>query len=141
MCRRENHFAKLAPYSTLGGIDTEAFMVRAPTKTCPNLHRVVVEAPPQLLAQFLEAKPFQRSEWLGGYRFAADDPGGRDRAIQMLDNELKSTLLPLETEAARIVTISEPRGQFALEGLLRDQKRADIRDMHVHDMPFIRSHR
>jgi len=39
----------------------------------------------------------------------------------MLDYELKSTLLPLETEAARIVTISEARGQFALEGLVRNQ--------------------
>lgn len=96
-------------------------MVRAPTKTCPNLHRVLVEAPPHLLARFLNGKPFQRSEWLGEYRSAPDDPGGRDRSIQMLHTELKSTLLPLETEAARIVTISEPRGQFALEGLVRDQ--------------------
>lgn len=96
-------------------------MVRAPTKTCPNLHRVLVEAPTHLLARFLEGRPFQRSDWLTGYRFAPDDPGGRDRAIRMLDSELKSTLLPLETEAARIVTIAEPRGQFALEGLVRDQ--------------------
>lgn len=96
-------------------------MVRAPTKTCPNLYRLLVEAPPLLLVQFLKGKPFQRSEWLAEYRFAPDDPGGRDRAIRMLDGELKSTLLPLEVEAARIVTISQRRGQFALEGLVRDQ--------------------
>jgi hypothetical protein len=96
-------------------------MVRAPTKTCPSLYRLLVDAPAPLLAQFLKGKPFERSEWLAGYRFAPDDPGGRDRALRMLDKELKSTLLPLETEAARIVTISEPRGQFALEGLVRDE--------------------
>lgn len=96
-------------------------MVRAPTKTCPNLHRLLVEAPPDLLARFLGGKPFQRSEWLARYRFEPDDPDGREGAIQMLDHELKATLLPLETEAARIATIAEPRGQFALEGLVQDQ--------------------
>lgn len=96
-------------------------MVRAPTKTCPNLHQVLTEAPQDLLARFLEAKTFQKSEWLSKYRFTANDPDGRSQAIQMLDSERKSTLLPLETEAARIVTISKPRGQFALEGLVRDQ--------------------
>lgn len=115
-------------------------MVRAPTKTCPNLHRVLVEAPPLLLARFLQGKPFQRSEWLAGYRFAPDDPGGRDRAIQMLDNELKSTLLPLETEAARIVTISGPRGQFALEGLVHDQDdRGLIESLIAQDDELARS--
>jgi len=95
-------------------------MVRAPTKTCPNLHKILTEAPPDLLARFLDAKLFTRSEWLKRYRFAADDPDGRDQAIRMLEDELKTTLLPLETEAARIVTIASPRGHFALEGLVHD---------------------
>lgn len=96
-------------------------MVRAPTKTCPNLHRLLDEAPTDLLARFLAAESFHRSDWLTRYRYAPDKPGGREPAIQMLDHEPKSTLLPLETEAARIVTISGPRGQFALEALLHDQ--------------------
>lgn len=96
-------------------------MVRAPTKTCPNLHRVLTEAPPDLLARFLKAKPFQKFEWLARYGFAPDDPDGRDHAVQMLGEQLKATLLPLETEATRIITIAGPRGQCALEGLMRDQ--------------------
>ncbi|AZL57780.1 hypothetical protein EI545_02325 [Tabrizicola piscis] len=109
-------------------------MVRAPTKTCPNLHRVLVEAPLDLLARFMEGKPFQRSDWLANYRFATDHPDGRDRALRMLDHELKSTLLPLETEATRIANIAGPRGQFALEGLLHDQ------DDGVHTAAFLTHH-
>lgn len=106
-------------------------MVRSPTKTCPNLHRVLTEAPPDLLARFLEVRTFQRFEWLSKYCFTADDPGGRNHALQMLDKELKATLLPLETEAARVITIADPRGQFALEGLVQDQ------DDGVHISSFL----
>ncbi len=92
-------------------------MVRAPTRTCPNLSRLFDEAEPQLLAGFLSSKAFGRLEWLPRYCFGPDNPEGFLAARQMLDKEKKERLAPLETEAARIVTMAGPRGQFALEGL------------------------
>lgn len=95
-------------------------MVRVPTMSCPGLHRMLTEAPADLLAGFLASKPFEKLEWLAPYQFQPDDAAGRDRAARMLTTESKLTLSPLETEAARIITIAASRGQFVLEGLIRD---------------------
>lgn len=95
-------------------------MVRAPTKTCPNLHAVLTEAPADLIARFLVSKRFEKLGWLEGYRSPPDAPDARERAIRMLSEETKAALGPLETEATRIVTISGSRGQYALETLVND---------------------
>lgn len=94
-------------------------MVRAPTKTCPNLSRLFDEAEPTLLSAFLGTKAFERLSWLAAYRFDPDDADGPNAASAMLRQEKKEKLSPLETEAARIVTIARNQGQFALEGLAR----------------------
>lgn len=93
-------------------------MVRMPTKTCPNLHRMLAEAPADLLSGFLASKQFEKLSWLDKYGVDPGDPTGRDRATQMLVDQPKARLLPLEDEAARILTIAGTRGQFVLEGLV-----------------------
>ena len=95
-------------------------MVRAPTKTCPNLHKILSEAPADLISSFLAAPAFQRMDWLDRYRFDPSDMSGPHEAGAMLAVELKSTLSPLEKEAARIIEIASPRGQLAIEGLVRE---------------------
>ena len=92
-------------------------MVRAPTRTCPNLSRLFDDAETTLLAAFLETRAFERLGWLEKYRFEPDDPEGPKAASDMLRHEKKERLSPLETEAARIANIAGKRGQFALEGL------------------------
>ncbi|SEN61350.1 hypothetical protein SAMN04488003_1232 [Loktanella fryxellensis] len=94
-------------------------MVRAPTKTCPNLYRIIEDAELHLLAAFLKAKAFERLEWLKQYHIDLTDPDTRDAARIMFSAENKDRLKPLETEAARIIKISGKNGQFALEGLAR----------------------
>lgn len=100
-------------------------MVRAPSKTCPNLSRLFDDAEPELLAAFLRTKAFERLTWLDKYRFDPSDPGTPNTASEMLLNEKKDKLGPLETEAARIITIAGARGQFALEGLARTKLESD----------------
>lgn len=95
-------------------------MVRVPTKTCPNLHRILAEAPADLLSGFLASRQFEKLSWLDQYRFDPDDRTGGDRATQMLVDEPKARLLPLESEAARVLNIAGTRGQFVLEGLVRE---------------------
>ncbi len=100
-------------------------MVRAPTKTCPNLSRLFDDAEAGQLAAFLDSRAFERLNWLDKYKV---DPGDSDKAnpvSDMLQREKKDRLGPLETEAARIVTIAGTRGQFALEGLARTKLEAD----------------
>ncbi len=92
-------------------------MVRAPAKTCPNLSRLFDDAEPALLHRFLDSKSFERLNWLGAYKFDRDDPDGLQVARKMLGQEKKDRLSPLETEAARVVTIASDRGEYVLEGL------------------------
>lgn len=92
-------------------------MVRAPAKTCPNLSRLFDDAEPKLLSSFLESKAFERLNWLATYKFDPDDPDGPSVARNMLQQEKKDRLGPLEAEAARIVTIASDRGEYVLEGL------------------------
>lgn len=94
-------------------------MVRAPSKTCPNLSRLFDDAEPELLAAFFGAKVFQRLIWLQDHKIDPDDPDTLKTASEMLRLQKKDRLSPLEAEAARVVTIAEDRGQFALEGLAR----------------------
>ncbi len=92
-------------------------MVRAPTKTCPNLSQMFEGAQHELVAAFLHHKAFEKLLWLKKYRPNPDEPGEPKAPNEMLQQEKKDKLSPLETEAARIVTIAGPRGQFALGGL------------------------
>lgn len=101
-------------------------MVRAPTKTCPNLHRILTDAPTDLVARFLKSRHFDRLGWLEKYSFRPDTSDGRDHAAKMLAVEAKANLASLETEATRIATIAGNRGQFALEGLVRDAEDEDL---------------
>lgn len=92
-------------------------MVRAPAKSCPNLSRLFDDAEPKLLSDFLECKAFEKFSWLATYKFDSDDPEGPSVARNMLPEENKARLGPLETEAARIITIASDRGEYVLEGL------------------------
>ena len=94
-------------------------MVRAPAKTCPNLSRIFDDAEPKLLAAFLKNKAFERLNWLATYKFDPDNPDGPSAASNMLRQEKRDRLGPLETEAARIVTIASVRGEYVLEGLAK----------------------
>ncbi len=92
-------------------------MVRAPARTCPNLSRLFDDAEPRLLSGFLESKAFERLKWLATYKFDPENPDGPSIAREMLRQEKKDRLGPLEAEAARIVTIASDRGEYVLEGL------------------------
>jgi hypothetical protein len=94
-------------------------MVRAPAKTCPNLSRLFDDAEPKLLAAFLKSKAFERLHWLATYKFDPDNPDGPSAASNMLRQEKRDRLGPLEAEAARIVTIASARGEYVLEGLAK----------------------
>jgi len=100
-------------------------MVRTPTKTCPNLSRLFDDAEPELFAEFLDAKAFERLNWLDKYRFDLSESDSLETVREMLRQEKKDKLGPLEGEAARIVTIAGSRGQFALEGLARTKLESD----------------
>ena len=92
-------------------------MVRAPAKSCPNLSRLFDDAEPKLLSGFLASKAFERLKWLSTYKFDPDNPDGPSVAREMLRQEKKDRLGPLEDEAARIVTIASDRGEYVLQGL------------------------
>ncbi len=92
-------------------------MVRAPARTCPNLSRLFDDAEPKLLSGFLESRAFERLNWLASYKFDPGNPDGPSVARNMLPQEKKDRLGPLEAEAARIVTIASDRGEYVLEGL------------------------
>lgn len=94
-------------------------MVRAPARTCPNISRLFDEAEPELLSGFLKSKAFERLSWLAPYRFDPENPDGPSVARNMLPQEKKDRLGPLEAEAARIVTIASDRGEYVLEGLAK----------------------
>lgn len=100
-------------------------MVRTPTKTCPNLSRLFHEAEPILLSCFLGSKPFERLIWLSKYKFDPEDTDGPSAARDMLQQEKKDRLGPLETEAARIVMIASDRGEYVLEALAKASLEAE----------------
>ena len=100
-------------------------MVRAPAKSCPNLSRLFDNAEPAMISAFLRMPVFEKLTWLVDYLLERD---GADRdlpAAAILREQRKDRLAPLETEAARIVTISSDRGQFALDGLVRTKMSAE----------------
>ncbi len=100
-------------------------MVRTPAKTCPNLSRLFDESRPELLAAFLRARVFERLNWLEKYKFDPNEAGSLETASEMLGQEKKDRLGPLESEAARIVTIASDRGDFVLEGLAKTKLEPD----------------
>ena len=100
-------------------------MARVPIKSCPNLSRLFEAAEPSLIAGFLNCRSFDRFDWLKTYTAVHGDEATNDRAIQMLAKEPKEKLKPLETEAARVVTMATGRGQFALEGVAGTKLAAD----------------
>lgn len=102
-------------------------MARAPSKTCPNLARLFDEAPTDLLASFLQSKAFKRLDWLNAYALDPGDVATLSSARAMLNAEKKVKLMPLETEAARVIMIAAPRGQFALGGLADAKLPTDAR--------------
>lgn len=77
------------------------------------------------MSDFLERKAFERFSWLATYRFDPDDPEGPSVARTMLPKEKKDRLGPLETEAARIITIASDRGEYVLEGLAKTKLEPD----------------
>lgn len=100
-------------------------MVRTPSRTCPNLSRLFEDAEPELLSSFLESKAFERLDWLDTYKFDPRNSEGVQSASNMLRQENKDRLGPLEAEAARIVTIASDRGEYVLEGLVKTKMEDD----------------
>lgn len=100
-------------------------MVRAPAKSCPNLSRLFDNAEPAMIAAFLRMPVFDKLTWLTDYHFEPDGADEDVPAVAMLRDQRKEKLSPLETEAARIVTMSSDRGQFALDGLVRTKMTAE----------------
>ncbi|MDF3604741.1 hypothetical protein PE067_00355 [Paracoccus sp. DMF-8] len=94
-------------------------MVRAPAKSCPNLSRLFDDAEPSMIAAFLRMRVFDKLTWLADYHFEPDGADGDVPAAAMLREQQKDNLSSLETEAARIFTVSSDRGEFALDGLVR----------------------
>lgn len=100
-------------------------MVRAPTKTCPNLFSLIGAIEPELLAAFFRAKPFELMKWLAEYMPTLGEAPSNAPSLAMLGKETMLKLGPLETEAARITTIAGKRGQFVLEELAKSKLVAD----------------
>ena len=100
-------------------------MVRAPAKSCPNLSRLFDDAEPKLLSGFLASKAFERLNWLSAYKFDPTDEEGFEAARTMLIKEKKDRLGPLESEAARVVSIASERGEYVLEGLAKTSLGSD----------------
>lgn len=98
-------------------------MARAPYKTCPGLFRLAELAHPGDILSFLRQDEFQREKWLKKYLPEDGDELASGTLDQMLQQEKKSRLDPLEREASRILKVIEPRGQFALEGLVKSRMR------------------
>ncbi|SDX60897.1 hypothetical protein SAMN05444276_11115 [Paracoccus sanguinis] len=96
-------------------------MVRAPARSCPALSRLFGDADASMIAAFLRMRVFDKLAWLVDYYFDPDEADGNVPAAAMLREQRKEKLSPLETEAARIVTMSSDRGQFALDGLVRSK--------------------
>jgi hypothetical protein len=93
-------------------------MVRSPTKTCPGLSRLLSEGPPDLIERFLGHKSFEKLDWLAKYCSDPSGTGQPSTRLQMMETEPKAKLLPLETEAIRIITLAQERGQMALDGVV-----------------------
>ena len=86
-------------------------------KTCPNLSTLFDAADVGTVVAFLRTKPFELMKWVGTFLEETGDLEDIDAAKARLGKERKDQLKPLESEAARIVTMAANRGQFALEGL------------------------
>lgn len=93
-------------------------MTRAPNKTCPGLYRLLDVAALVQIGEFLQQAEFRTMNWLEPYRSCPDD-AARAQLQAMLHAERKERLDPLEREAARVLTISERRGQYVLDGIAR----------------------
>lgn len=104
-------------------------MARSPHKTCPNLFRLFEDAEDGLLQSFLGQDEFQHQGWLNVYLSTRDEPEARFAPTTMLQRETKSRLKPLDQEAARILTVAEPRGEFALSGLARAKLPSPAHDL------------
>ena len=81
-------------------------MVRAPAKSCPALSRLFGDADASMIAAFLQMRVFDKLTWLVDYHFDPDETDGEVAAEAMLSEQRKEKLSTLETEAARIVTMS-----------------------------------
>ena len=100
-------------------------MTRSPQKTCPSLYRLIERCEHEALSDFLRQDEFRRQPWLKTY--IAELNGQSRRAVleQLLREEKKTRLEPLEREAARVLTVSERRGQSALDGLVKSRLKPD----------------
>ena len=102
-------------------------MPRTPHKSCPSLYHLVEHAEATHIASFLEQDEFSRQKWLAPYRQIECDTASRAVFDKLLHDESKSRLEPLEREAARVLTVAERRGQYALDGLAKSKlKQQDL---------------
>ena len=92
-------------------------MARSIIKTCPNLSAVFDADDVGTVVDFLRTKPFELLKWVGAFLVETSNLADIDAAKTRLGKVRKDQLKPLESEAARIVTMAANRGQFALEGL------------------------
>ncbi len=94
-------------------------MAKSPRKSCPNLFRLIEEGETEMFAEFLAMRPFERMNWLKNYLDDLEGGIASTSPNEMLSQEKKDRLAPLETEAARVVKIAGQNGQLVLEGLAR----------------------
>jgi hypothetical protein len=122
----EEIFATRDYWATLGSYRAEIwFMPRAPHKSCPSLYHLIEHAEANDFAGFLGQDEFSRQKWLNKYSESQHDtPDGKIFA-KLLREESKARLEPLEREAARVLTVAESRGQYALDGLALTKLKPD----------------
>lgn len=94
-------------------------MPRAPHKSCPSLYHLIEHTEANDIACFLGQDEFNRQKWLAQYCQLEHDTLDRGSFKKLLHDESKSRLEPLEREAARVLTVAERRGQYALDGLTK----------------------
>ncbi len=77
-------------------------MAKSPRKSCPNLFRLIEESETEMFAEFIAMRPFERMNWLKNYRDDLEGGIASTSPDEMLSQEKKDRLAPLETEAARV---------------------------------------
>lgn len=98
-------------------------MAKAPEKTCPSLYRLIEHTEPSDFVGFLSQDEFKRLRWLE--RYSGADAPDRSALEDLLREKKKTRLEPLEREAARVIVVSEQRGQYALRGLVQSKMKAE----------------
>ncbi len=100
-------------------------MPKSSQKTCPSLYALIEHGEPKSTHAFLRQDEFRHLKWLAKYR--GESPLAPAQIEELL-HEPKSRLEALDREAARVLLVREPRGQFALSGLVQTKLKPTAQD-------------